>query len=148
MNIISILLTIAGLAIFEIISSIDNAVINAEVLGTMRPRARKWFLFWGLIFAVFVIRGFLPWLIVYATDPTFGFFGSLTATFSNNPAILQSIDASAPILLLGGGIFLIFLFFHWLFLEEKKFGLAAEKFFVRQGVWFFATVSVLLAFIV
>ena len=48
----------------------------------------------------------------------------------------------------GGGIFLVFLFFHWLFLEEKHFGLPHERFFVQQGVWFYAVVSVLLAVIV
>ena len=69
MDIFSIILTIIGLILFETISSIDNAVINAEVLSTMSLRARKWFLFYGLLFAVFVIRGMLPWLIVWGTNP-------------------------------------------------------------------------------
>lgn len=60
----------------------------------------------------------------------------------------MAVEKSAPILLLGGGIFLIFLFFHWLFLETKNFGLRHEKFFFRNGVWFFAVVSVLLTVIV
>jgi hypothetical protein len=72
MGITSLLLTIAGLALFETISSIDNAIINAEVLSTMGQRARKWFLFWGLLFAVFMIRGLLPWLIVWAVNPALG----------------------------------------------------------------------------
>jgi len=148
MNFFSALLTVAGLCLFETISSVDNAIINAEVLGTMGKRARKWFLFWGILFAVFVIRGFLPWLIVWATVPSLGFIGSLTATFSNDPHVHAAIESSAPILLAGGGTFLVFLFFHWLFLEPKKFGLIGEKFFFRQGVWFFAVVSALLAAIV
>ena len=49
---------------------------------------------------------------------------------------------------MGGGIFLIFLFFHWLFLEEKNFGLHGEKFFLRQGVWFYAVVSIILSYLV
>ena len=56
MDLLSISLTILGLALFEIIISIDNAVINAEVLSTMSKKARKWFLLWGIIFAVFVVR--------------------------------------------------------------------------------------------
>lgn len=48
MNLISILLVVAGLSVFETISSIDNAIINAEVLSTMRKKARRWFLLWGL----------------------------------------------------------------------------------------------------
>ncbi|HZD43279.1 MAG TPA: DUF475 domain-containing protein, partial [Methanomicrobiales archaeon] len=69
MDIISILLIIAGLCLFETISSIDNAIINAEVLSTMQERYRRWFLVWGLFFAVFVIRGMLPWLIVWMATP-------------------------------------------------------------------------------
>lgn len=148
MNWLSALLTVAGLSLFETISSVDNAIINAEVLSTMGQRARKWFLFWGILFAVFVIRGFLPWVIVWATVPGLGFIGSLTATFSNDPHVLEAIEKSAPILLAGGGTFLVFLFFHWLFLEPKKFGLIGEKFFFTQGVWFFAVVSIILAAIV
>ncbi|MBU1867545.1 MAG: DUF475 domain-containing protein, partial [Candidatus Margulisbacteria bacterium] len=71
------------------------------------------------------------------------------ATFSSDPAIKGSIEQSAPILLAGGGIFLVFLFLHWLFLEEKHFGLPrTEKFFLRQGVWFYAIVSVILTAVV
>ncbi|HEY6585767.1 MAG TPA: DUF475 domain-containing protein [Candidatus Methanoperedens sp.] len=148
MEIFSIILTIVGLIIFETISSIDNAVINAEVLSTMSQRARKWFLFYGLFFAVFVIRGMLPWLIVYATNPSLGPVGALTATFSNDPAIAKVIEESSPFLLVGGGIFLIFLFFHWLFIEAKNYGLRGERFFHKHGVWFFAVVSIILTVIV
>ncbi|VVB52002.1 Uncharacterised protein [uncultured archaeon] len=148
MEIFSIILTIVGLIIFETISSIDNAVINAEVLSTMSQRARKWFLFYGLIFAVFVIRGMLPWIIVWATNPSLGPVGALTATFSNDPAIAKVIDESSPFLLVGGGIFLIFLFFHWLFIEAKNYGLRGERFFHKHGVWFYAIVSIILTIVV
>ncbi len=142
------ILIVLGLCLFESISSIDNAVINAEVLRTMSQRARKWFLLWGILFAVFIVRGLLPWLIIWATSPRLGFWGSLTATFSSDPLVIQAIEASAPVLLTGGGIFLLFLFFHWLFLEPKVYGLHGEKFFERQGIWFYAVVSVLLTVIV
>jgi hypothetical protein len=148
MDIFSIVLIVIGLIIFEIISSIDNAVINAEVLSTMSLRAKKWFLFYGLLFAVFVIRGMLPWLIVWATNPSLGAVGALTATFSNDPKIKEVIEESSPFLLVGGGIFLIFLFFHWLFIEAKNYGLRGERFFHQHGVWFFAIVSIILSVIV
>jgi hypothetical protein len=148
MDILSIVLIIAGLCLFETITSIDNAIINAEVLSTMGERARKWFLLWGLLFAVFAIRGLLPWLIVWLSTPSLGPLGALTATFSSDPVVLAAIEHSAPILLMGGGVFLIFLFFHWLFLEEKNFGLRGERYISTKGVWFFAIVSVLLAVIV
>ncbi len=146
--IFTMILTVLGLCLFEIISSIDNAVINAEVLGTMGKKSRRWFLVYGFFFAVFVVRGLLPWVIIWATIPELGPLGALTATFSNDPSIHMAIEEASPILFLGGGIFLIFLFFHWLFLEQKNFGLRHEKFFFRNGVWFFAVVSILLAVIV
>ena len=148
MSFVSILLIVLGLSVFETISSIDNAIINAEVLSSMGAKARRWFLVYGMLFAVFIVRGLLPWGIVFAVTPELGLLGSLTATFSNDPSVHEAIEASAPILLAGGGIFLIFLFFHWLFLEPKHFGLVGEKFFARQGVWFYAIVSVVLAVVV
>ena len=141
----TIIITVLGLCLFEIISSVDNAVINAEVLGTMNKKSRRWFLLYGFFFAVFVVRGLLPWAIIWATMPSLGPIGSFTAAFSNDPSIHSAIAQSAPILLLGGGIFLIFLFFHWLFLEPKTIGLHHERFFQNNGVWFFALVSILLA---
>lgn len=144
----SIILIVSGLVLFETVSSIDNAVINAEVLSTMGQKAKRWFLTWGLFLAVFLMRGILPLLIVWAANPSLGPMGALTATFSNDPHVIEAIEASAPILFMGGGVFLLFLFFHWLFLEEKNFGLVGERFIQRQGVWFFAIVSILLAVIV
>jgi hypothetical protein len=141
----TIIITVLGLCLFEIISSVDNAVINAEVLGTMNKKSRRWFLIYGFFFAVFVVRGLLPWAIIWATMPSLGPIGSFTAAFSNDPSIHAAVAQSAPILLLGGGIFLIFLFFHWLFLEPKTIGLHHERFFQNNGVWFFALVSIVLA---
>lgn len=148
MGVASIITIVLGLCLFETISSIDNAIINAEVISTMQPKGRKWFLTWGLFLAVFVVRGILPWLIVWIATPTLGPIGALTATFSSDPKVLEAVEKSAPILLAGGGTFLIFLFFHWLFLEDKQFGIRGERFFYNNGVWFYAVVSVLLSTIV
>lgn len=148
MGIFSVVLIVVGLCVFEVVSSIDNAVINAEVLGTMSPKYRKWFLIYGILFAVFVVRGLLPWVIVWLTNPSLGPIGALTATFSNDPHVKESIEMSTPILMLGGGIFLLFLFLHWLFIEDKKFGLPTEEFFLKHGVWFYAVVSLILVVIV
>src|SRR3989338_6096299 len=144
----SFIFTALGLALFEIISSADNAIINAEVLRTMSEKMRRWFLLWGVLFAVFIVRGLLPWSIVWATVPSLGPIGAFTAAWSSDPLVHTAIEKSAPILMAGGGVFLIFLFFHWLFLEQKNFGLIGERFFYRQGVWFYAVVSILLSVIV
>jgi uncharacterized protein len=148
MSIGFIILTILGLSLFEIITSIDNAIINAEVLRGMTQKARRWFLVWGFLFAVFIVRGLLPLLIVWIANPQFGLAGVFFAAFSQDPKIAQAIEVTSPLLLLGGGVFLIFLFFDWLFLEPKNFGLKGERFFKEQGAWFFAVVSILLTIIV
>jgi len=148
MEFLSIFFIIIGLCVFEVVSSIDNAVINAEVLGTMSEKAKKWFLVYGILFAVFIVRGLLPWVIVWVTNPGLGPIGALTATFSNDPHIKESFELSTPILMLGGGVFLLFLFLHWLFIEDKHFGLPGEEFFVKHGAWFYAIVSVILVVIV
>lgn len=148
MDLISWILIILWLTAFETISSIDNAIINAEVLTTMKPKYQRWFLLRWILIAVFLVRGLLPWLIMYFTAPQLGFIGSLTATFSNNPQTHTIIEQAAPILMIGGWIFLVFLFFHRLFLETKHFGLRHEKFFQKQGAWFYAVVSLLLMMLV
>ncbi len=148
MDIFSLVLVVLGLFLFETVSSVDNAIINAQVLGTMGERARKWFLTWGLFFAVFVVRGLLPWLIVWLSVPGLGPVEAFTSTLSSDPSVVAAVEKAAPILLMGGGIFLIFLFFHWLFMEEKQYGLIGEKFFHSQGVWFYAVVSVILSGVV
>ena len=146
--IISAIITIVGLSLFETVSSVDNAIINAEVLGTMGAKMRKWFLVWGLLIAVFLVRGILPWAIVWGFNPSLGPIQAFTAAFSGNEMVKNSIEQSAPILLIAGGIFLVFLFLHWLFLEDKKLGLPrTEKFFMEKGVWFHAVVSIFLTVI-
>ena len=147
-DILSLALIVLGLALFEIIISVDNAIINAEVLGTMSPKGRKWFMLWGILIAVFLVRGLLPWLIVWGSNPSLGFLGSFSSSFSSDPKIKEVIERSAPILLIGGGTFLVLLFFHWLFLEPKHYGIKGEEFFHRQGVWFFAVASVFLSLLV
>src|SRR3989344_675763 len=110
-------ITILGLSLFEAVSSVDNAIINAEVLQTMGARARKWFLTWGMFIAVFLVRGALPFLIIWAFNTSLTPIQVLSAAWSNDPLVLESIEKSAPILLVAGGVFLLFLFLHWLFLE-------------------------------
>ena len=85
MEFTAIILILAGLILFETITSIDNAIINAEGLSTMSERARRWFLVWGLLIAVFAIRGLLPLLIVWLSTPELSPVGAFFATFSSDP---------------------------------------------------------------
>jgi hypothetical protein len=68
--------------------------------------------------------------------------------FSGDPGVKRAIEASAPLLLVAAGTFLVFIFFNWLFLEQKNYGLIGERFFYANGVWFYAIASVLLTCIV
>ncbi len=144
----AIILTLTGLCLFEIIISLDNAIINAEVLSTMTRRARKWFLLWGILIAVFLVRGLLPWAILWVSNPSLGFMESFTAFFSANPETAKAIQEQAPLLLVGGGTFLILLFLHWIFLEPKHYGLEGEVIMHKQGVWFYAVASIFLCILV
>jgi len=148
MPILTIILTVAGLCLFETISSIDNAIINAEVLSGMGKKARKWFLTWGIIIAVFAVRGFLPWLIVWGAVPELGPIGAFLAAFTSDPLVQEAIESAKPVLLVAGGVFLLLLFLHWLFQEPKNFGLPGERFLMKQGVWFYAAASALICALV
>jgi len=142
------ILTIVGLSMFEIVSSVDNAVVNADVLATMSDWARRWFLSFGMLVSVFLVRAGLPFLIVYSLRPELGVGGMFVAIFTEDPSISQAIESSSPPLLAAGGIFLAFLFLHWLFLEPKDYGLRVEEFVEKRGVWFYAFVSIMLTLIV
>jgi uncharacterized protein len=148
LDITSILIIILGLALFESITSIDNAIINAEIVQGMQPKARRWFLTWGIFIAVFFVRGVLPWLIVWVMTPGLEPWEALTASLSGDERALRAIQASAPVLLLGGGVFFIFLFCHWIFIEPKKISLPVERIVARHGAWFYAVVSIFLTAVV
>lgn len=143
---LEMLLIVLGLIVFEIISSIDNAVINADILSTMKSkRAQRFFLTWGILFAVFVVRGLLPSLIVFLANPSIGVLGAFSAMWSTDPAISHQIEESAPVILMAGGIFLFLLWLHWLLIENRKFGFSFEEPIKRYGsVWFYSFAALLL----
>lgn len=143
MDFFNILVIILGLCVFEIVSSVDNAIVNANILKTLPEKYRKIFLFWGLLFAVFAVRGLLPFIIVWIANPALSIVQVITSTFSGDAAVAASLNQSKPLLLLGGGVYLLFVFLSWLFLEEKKYAFFVEGFLRRQGAWFYAIASFL-----
>ncbi len=144
-----LLVIVLGLTLFEVISSIDNAVVNADVLATMSPKWRKVFINFGIIFAVFVVRGLLPLLIIWFSSPGLTIVQAFTATFSGDQGVKEIIERQTPILLAGGGIFLLFLFLHWLFVEDKKYAFFLERLIHRHlFFWFYALASIILLVIV
>lgn len=145
MDFINSFIVIIGLVVFEAINSIDNAIVNAYVLKSMSEKWRKIFLFWGMLFAVFVIRGALPFLMVWLTIPGIGFAQAFGAMFSSSHQAAEAIEAGRPLLLMGAGVFLMLLYLHWLFLEEKKPLFVADKLVKpNYGIWFFAFAAIIL----
>lgn len=132
-----VIIVILGLIVFEVISSIDNAIVNAHVLKTLPEKFRKIFLVWGLLIAVFVVRGVLPFAIIWIANPGLSLPEVWQAAFSSGAEIEKYLAASKPLLLLGGGVYLFFVFLSWLFLEEKKYAFLAEHFIHKQGIWFY-----------
>jgi len=148
MTLIEILVVIFGLCLFEIISSVDNAIINAHVLKTLPEKYRKFFLFWGLLIAVFLVRGLLPFLIVWLANPAFSFLEVITFVFHPTAEIEKYVEQSQSLLLLAGGVYLFLVFLGWLFLEEKKYAFLVEEFMHKQSVWFYAFSSLFFTIVV
>lgn len=144
----STLVVIFGLALFETVSSVDNAIVNAHVLATIPEKFRKFFLTWGLIFAVVIVRGALPFLIVWVSNTNLSFMQLIHAFVSQDGTVAASLNASKPVLLLGGGVYLFLVFLAWLFMEEKKYAFLVEGFIHRQSIWFYAFSSVFLTAII
>ncbi len=135
-------IVIFGLIVFEVISSVDNAIVNAHVLKTVPEKYRKFFLFWGLLAAVFVMRGALPFVIVWLANADLSLPEVWHLVFADPAQITAALEHSKPLLLVGGGVYLFFVFLAWLFLEEKKYAFIVEHFLHRQSVWFYAVSSV------
>ncbi len=59
----------------------------------------------------------------------------------------KAIELQKPIILMFGGVFLLYLYFHWLFLEKKE-PLFIERYLKeKHGVWFFAFAAIFLVVI-
>lgn len=138
------LITILGLFVLEVVQSVDNAVVNAHVLRTMSERARRWFLLWGILTAVVLVRGLLPLAIVWLSTEGITFMAAVRATFTSDPIASAAMQESAHILLAGGGVFLLLLYFHWLFLEPKDPFFWQDRWFKqRHGGWFYTIAAVI-----
>lgn len=146
--ILSAIIIIIGLVVFEVISSIDNAIVNAHVLRTLPQKYRKIFLFWGILFAVFIVRGLLPFIIIWIANPDLSIIQVITAAFSHDASVVESLEKSKPLLLLSGGVYLFLVFLSWFFLEEKKYAFLVEGFVHRQSVWFYAFSSIITTLII
>lgn len=139
------LIIIFGLIVFEVVSSVDNAIVNAHVLKTMSVKWRKIFLIWGIFTAVFLIRGLLPLVIVWLSVPELGIFGVLKEMINSSPEIGRLLEERKGMILIGAGVFLLLVYLHWLFLERKEPFFVPDKLIKpKHGVWFFALAALIL----
>ena len=147
MLLIDDILIVLGLIVFEVVNSIDNAIVNAHVLKTMGIMWRKRFLLIGIVTSVFLVRFLLPLFIVWLSVPSL----SLTSIFSNffggSDLASNAINAQKPIILMFGGVFLFYLYFHWLFLEKKDSLYIERLVKAKHGVWFFGFAAVILVIV-
>jgi hypothetical protein len=135
---------VLGLVVFEVINSVDNAVVNATVLKTMSVLWRKRFLLIGIITSVFLVRFILPLIIVWISVPNISLPEMFLAFSGQSNIAAQAIEIQKPVILVFGGIFLLLLYFHWLFLEKKD-TLFIERFLKEKyGAWFFAVAALVL----
>jgi len=138
---------VIGLVVFEVVNSVDNAVVNASVLKTMCVLWRKRFLIIGIMTSVFLVRFILPLLIVWISVPTMSLSDIFLAFSGQSNIAANAIELQKPIILMFGGVFLLYLYFHWLFLEKKE-PLFIERYLKeKHGVWFFAFAAILLVII-
>lgn len=92
----------AVLAVLEISLSFDNAIVNANVLKTMRPEWQRRFLTWGILIAVFGMRIVFPLLIVVIAAHV-GPWQALVLAASDPEAYARILhDAHLPIAAFGG----------------------------------------------
>ena len=116
MSLVESIAIVLGLVVFEVVNSVDNAVVNASVLKTMSVLWRKRFLFIGIITSVFLVRFLLPLVIVWISVPTIS-VSEIFLAFSGQSQITEAaITLQKPVILMFGVVFLVYLYFHWLFL--------------------------------
>ncbi len=147
MSLVESIAIVVGLIVFEVVNSVDNAIVNASVLKTMSVLWRKRFLLIGIITSVFLVRFILPLIIVWISVPTISPSDLFLAFLGQSDVAASAIEQQKPIILMFGGVFLLYLYIHWLFLEKKD-PLYIERFIKeKHGVWFFAFAAILLVII-
>ncbi len=147
MSLVESVAIVVGLIVFEVVNSIDNAIVNASVLKTMSLLWRKRFLLIGIFTSVFLVRFILPLIIVWISVPTISGSELFLAFVGQSEVAYHAIELQKPLILMFGGMFLLYLYFHWLFLEQKE-PLFIERFLKeKHGVWFFAFAAIILVLV-
>jgi len=115
---ISALYAAAILGVLETSLSLDNAVVNARILGRMTRFWRKMFVTAGMAIAVFGMRILFPLLIVWAVGDRS--ISEVAATTWKDPQAFRSVLVAQHVKVAGfGGAFLWMVFFRF-FMDARK----------------------------
>lgn len=147
MPVLDDVLIVFGLIVFEVVNSVDNAIVNAHILKTMGEVWRRRFLIIGIVTSVFLVRFLLPLFIVWISVPNVPLSSLFDSFIGRNTIAADAISAQKPIILTFGGVFLLYLYFHWLFLEKKSPLYFERLLKAKHGVWFFAFAAVVLVIV-
>lgn len=123
--------TVLVLTLLEITFSADNAVVNSKVLVTMSPFWQKLFMTVGIFIAVFVMRFFMPLVIVMITAGL-GLGDVIHLALNDAHAYEAHLHEAEPLINAFGGTFLLMIalsYFidyekktHWLAFLERRLG--------------------------
>jgi hypothetical protein len=111
--------TLVVLGIVEVCLSFDNAVANAKVLGKMNAFWRRAFLYVGIFIAVFVMRAFLPLLLV-AVTAHLGLGEVIDLALNHSEEYAHHIEMAAPAIFSYGGTFLLMVFLNFVLDKEGE----------------------------
>lgn len=115
----SALFTVIILTLLEITFSADNAVVNSKVLVTLSPFWQRMFMTVGIGLAVFVVRFFVPLLIVGIT--AHASISSVVSLALNEPhKYAEFLHQAAPAINAFGGSFLLLIALSYFIDYEKK----------------------------
>ena len=112
-------LLVAILGVLEVSISVDNAVVNANLLGQMTPVWQKRFLTWGMAIAVFGMRLVFPLAVVSLAAKISPVEALRLATFEPDryAQIMLSVHHEVASF---GGAFLLLVSLKFFFDEEKE----------------------------
>jgi uncharacterized protein len=145
--------TVVILTLLEITFSFDNAVINSRILVTLSKFWQTLFLTVGIILAVFVVRFFVPILIV-ALTAGLGYGEVINLALHEPHKYAEELHESAHIIDAFGGTFLLLVgasFFidadkkrHWLKAIERPLAKAGKLKFFTILTMIFMTAAIYL----
>lgn len=109
---------VAILSVLEVSLSFDNAVLNAKKLADMSERAKRWFLTWGILIAVFGMRLVFPIAIV-AVMAGLGPIETLTMAIKTPDQYQHHLESVHHDISAFGGAFLLMVALNFLLDPEK-----------------------------